>query len=130
MFLAIADVDLLQAALTAFAFAAATFFPVLLLAIWWRGCTLPGAIAAMGTGFAVMGLEVFFDGTFGAGHAAFTTAIAALIGAGLALVTGVATSLLFPKSKAVTGAYFEDLRDPAGEAISDRRPRETEPTSQ
>ena len=77
-----------------------------------------------------MGLEVLFGGTFGAGHAAFTTAIAALIGAGLAIVAGVATSLLMPKTKAGTGAYFEELRDPGGEAISDRRPRETEPASQ
>jgi cation/acetate symporter len=130
VFLAMADVDLLQAALTAFAFAAATFFPVLLLAIWWRDCSLPGAIAAMGTGFAVTGLEVFFGGTFGAGHADFTTAIAALIGAGLAIAAGLATSLLFPKTKAVAGAYFEELRDPAGEAISDRPRRETEPASQ
>src|SRR6185312_3691880 len=35
MFLVIADVDPLRAALTAFAFAASTFFPALLLAIWW-----------------------------------------------------------------------------------------------
>ena len=85
---------------------------------------------AMGTGFTVMCLEVFFSGTFGAGHAEFTTAIAALIGAGLAILAGVATSLLFPKTEAGTGAYFDELRDPAGEAISDRPARQTEPASQ
>ena len=40
VFLAFADFDVLQAVVTAFAFSAATFFPALLLAIWWRRCTL------------------------------------------------------------------------------------------
>jgi cation/acetate symporter len=122
VFLSIADIDLMQAALTAFAFAAATFFPVLLLSIWWPRCTRLGAMAAMVTGFAVMGAEIIFGRAFGAGEAAFTITIAALIGALLALVAGVAASLLRGATEAEK-IYYEDLRDPAGDALYDRAQR-------
>src|SRR4029078_12633152 len=36
VFLALADIDVMQVGIRAFALAAATFFPALLLAIWWR----------------------------------------------------------------------------------------------
>ena len=54
VFLALADIEIMQAGITAFAFAAATFFPALLLAIWWRRCSRLGAMLALGFGFAVM----------------------------------------------------------------------------
>jgi cation/acetate symporter len=123
VFLAIADVDLLQAAVTAFAFAAATFFSVLLLAIWWQRCTRLGAVLAMATGFAVMGGEITFGDTFGSGQAGFTTVIAALIGAILALIVGVAASLLGGAPSPAEAKYFEELRDPGGEALYDRAQR-------
>jgi cation/acetate symporter len=123
VFLAIADIDLLQAAVTAFAFAAATFFPVLLLAIWWQRCTRLGAMLAMATGFAVMGAEIAFGGAFGSDQAGFTTVIAALIGAILALVVGVAASLLGGPPSAGEMSYFEEMRDPEGEALYDRAQR-------
>jgi Na+(H+)/acetate symporter ActP len=123
VFLAIADVDLLQAAVTAFAFAAATFFSVLLLAIWWQRCTRLGAVLAMATGFAVMGGEIAFGDAFGSGQARFTTVIAALIGAILALIVGVAASLLGGAPSPAEAKYFEELRDPGGEALYDRAQR-------
>ena len=58
VFLVIADLDPLKTALLAFAFAGATFFPTLLLAIWWPRCTKWGALAALGAGFAMMLIEV------------------------------------------------------------------------
>ncbi|MGH2604598.1 MAG: sodium:solute symporter family transporter, partial [Dehalococcoidia bacterium] len=67
VFLVIADLDPLKTALMAFAFAAATFFPTLLLAIWWRRCTKWGALAAMVAGFTVMLTEAVFGGAFGLG---------------------------------------------------------------
>jgi cation/acetate symporter len=124
VFLALADIDLLQTAVTAFAFAAATFFPVLTLAIWWPGCTRLGAMVALGTGFAVMMAEVVFGGAFGSGQAGFTTVLAALIGAILAPITGVGASLLGTPSPAEI-TYFEELRDPEGEALYDRAQRRT-----
>lgn len=123
VFLAFADIDLMQAAVTAFAFAAATFFPVLLLAIWWKRCTVWGALVALGLGFTTMSLEIAFGGSFGLGQAYLTTIIAALIGATLAFVGGLAGSLIGPRPSAAEEAYFEELRDPSGEALYDRAQR-------
>jgi cation/acetate symporter len=120
VFLALADIDVLHAAITAFAFAASTFFPVLLLAIWWARCTALGAMLAMGTGFAVMALDMAFGGTFG-GSGGLAAPVAALIGASLGVAAGVAGSLFGPA--AAESGYFEELREPDGEAIYDRAQR-------
>jgi Na+(H+)/acetate symporter ActP len=118
VFLMFADIDLLRAAIAAFAFAGATFFPVLVLAIWWRQCTKLGAMVAMGTGFTVMVLDAFFGGLSGSGP--LQAPIAALIGASLSAAAGVAATLFGPGLQSAEESYFEDLRDPAGEAIYDR----------
>ena len=118
VFLMFADIDLLRAAIAAFAFAGATFFPALVLAIWWRRFTALAAMAAMGTGFAVMVLDAFFGGLSGSGP--LQAPIAALIGASLSAAAGVAVSLVRPGLQSAEESYFEDLRDPAGEAIYDR----------
>ncbi|MGB6348025.1 MAG: VC_2705 family sodium/solute symporter [Methyloceanibacter sp.] len=123
VFLALANIDLMQAGLTAFALAGATFFPVLLLAIWWRRCTWLGAMLALGLGFGAMALEIGFGGSFGAGMVHLTTVVAALIGATLGLIGGLAGSLIGPPPSAAEGAYFEELRDPGGEALYDRARR-------
>ena len=120
VFLAFAGIDLMQAAVTAFAFAAATFFPVLLLAIWWKRCTVWGALAAMVLGFGAMSLDVAFGASLAAGHPHLTMVVAALIGAALGLVGGVAGSLIGPRPSAAADNYFEELRDPFGETLYDR----------
>jgi len=120
VFLVIADLDPLRAALIAFAFAGSTFFPTLLLAIWWRRCTKWGAFAAMVTGFAAMLAKAVLGGVLGIGKAGFTTPLASLIGAALALVAGVAVSLYLRQPSKVEDLYREDMRDPGGETIYDR----------
>jgi cation/acetate symporter len=120
VFLALADIDLMQAGMSACAFAAATFFPPLLLAIWWKRCTRWGAMAALALGFLVMGVEVGFGGNFGSGQIHLTTVTAALIGAALGLVGGLAGSLIGPRPSAAEDAYFDELRDPSGDALYDR----------
>jgi cation/acetate symporter len=120
VFLVIADVDPLGAALMAFAFAAATFFPALLLGVWWRGCTKWGAMAALATGFVVMLADAVFGGALGIGKAGFTTSLASLIGAALALLAGIAVSLYVRKPSQAEDLYREELRDPGGETIYDR----------
>lgn len=120
VFLLIAEVDPLRAALTAFAFAAATFFPVLLLAIWWRRCTKWGAFVAMAAGFIVVLGEIVLGGAFGFGNAGFTTSLASLIGALLALVAGVGVSLYLRRPSQGEDNYYEEMRDPEGETIYDR----------
>jgi cation/acetate symporter len=120
MFLVIADVDPLRAALTALAFAASTFFPALLLAIWWPRCTVAGALAAMGMGFGVMVVEVVLGGGFAAGQTMPTTPVASLAGVALGLVAGVAASLYWRTSSNAEATYCDDMRNPDGEAIYDR----------
>ncbi len=120
VFLVIADVDPLKSALMAFAFAAASFFPALLLAIWWPRCTKWGAMAAMATGFTVMAGDAVFGGALGLLGTGFSAPLASLLGAGLALIAGIAASYMqSPPSQAETD-YRRAMRNPDGEAIYDR----------
>ena len=119
VFLVIADLDPLRAALTALAFAAATFFSVLLLAIWWQRCTWQGALAAMTAGFLAMVVQTVM-GASGGGHASVATAMASLIGTGVGLVAGIAASYVRARPSEAERIYCEQMRDPAGEAIYDR----------
>jgi cation/acetate symporter len=123
VFLALADIELMQAAISAFAFAAATFFPALLLAIWWKRCTRWGAMAALVLGVIVMGLQLGLAGNFGFGLAPLTTVMAALIGAALGLLGGLAGSLIGPRPSAAEETYFDELRDPGGDALYDQTRR-------
>ena len=124
VFLIIADLDPLKAALAAFALAGATFFPVLLLAIWWPSCTERGALAAMGAGFVIALLQIV-SGVFGAGEAAL--AMAALIGTALGFAGCVGASLYGgDRASAPERVYVEDMRDPEGEPIYDRATQRVE----
>jgi cation/acetate symporter len=119
VFLLIADLDPLRAALMAFAFAGSTFFAPLLLAIWWSRCTAQGAFAALGAGFLVIAATTVMS-AFGGGHAAITTAIASLGGSALGLAAGIAASLFRWRPSEAEMIYCEEMRDPEGEAIYDR----------
>jgi Na+(H+)/acetate symporter ActP len=119
MFLLIADLDPLRAGLTAFAFAGSTFFAPLLLAIWWPRCSVLGIYAALGIGFLVM-LAATITGAFGIGAIGITTATASLIGSALGLVGGIAASFLRSGPSETERAFFDEMRDPEGEAIYDR----------
>jgi len=120
VFLAFANIDLMHAGVMALSFAAATFFPVLLLAIWWQRCTWLGALLALGLGFGVLILEIVFGVRLGSSYGHLTTVIAALIGVTLGLIGGLVGSLLGPQPSAAEANYFEELRDPGGEALYDR----------
>jgi cation/acetate symporter len=118
VFLLIADLDPLRAALTAFAFAGSTFFAPILLAIWWPRCTAQGAFAALGAGFLV-NVAATVMGALGGGHASITTAMASLIGSALGLVAGIAASYFRSRPSEAETSYCEEMRDPEGEAIYD-----------
>lgn len=120
VFLVIADVDPLKSALMAFAFAAASFFPALLLAIWWPRCTKWGAMAAMATGFTVMAADAVFGGALGIFGTGFSAPLASLIGAGLALIAGIAASYTQSPPSQAEADYRRAMRNPDGEAIYDR----------
>lgn len=120
VFLVIADVDPLKAALLAFAFASATFFPPLVLAIWWRRCSKWGAFAAMATGFNVMLVEAIVGGALGFGNTGLSAPLASLIGAALAFVAGIGVSLYLRPPSQIEDTYCRELREPGGETIYDR----------
>ena len=130
VFLALADIDVVQASISAFALAAATFFPVMLLAVWWGRCTWIGAILALGLGFATMAAKMAYGDAMVAGQFHLTMVVAALIGATLGLIGGLIASLLGPKPSPAVQAYFEELRDPASDALYDRAQRHAAAASQ
>jgi cation/acetate symporter len=123
VFLAITDIDVMKTGITAFAFAAATFFPVLLLAIWWGRCNWLGAMLALCFGFTTMAAATALGDTPIAGQFHLTTVIAALVGTALGLFAGLIGSLLGPKPSPAVVAYMEELRDPEGIALYDRARR-------
>jgi len=130
VFLALADIDVVQASISAFALAAATFFPVMLLAVWWGRCTWIGAILALGLGFATMAAKMAYGDAMVAGQFHLTMVVAALIGATLGLIGGLIASLLGPKPSPAVQAYFEELRDPASDGLYDRAQRHAAAASQ
>ena len=120
VFLVIADVDPLKSALMAFAFAAATFFPALLLAIWWPRCTRWGATTALAAGFAVMVTDALFGKALGLFGAGFSAPLASLTGVVLALITGIAASYAQAAPSKAEADYREAMRNPDGDAVYDR----------
>jgi cation/acetate symporter len=120
VFLVIADVDPLKSALMAFAFAAATFFPALLLAIWWPRCTRWGATTALAAGFAVMVTDALFGKALGLFGAGFSAPLASLAGVVLALITGIAASYAQAAPSKAEADYREAMRNPDGDAVYDR----------
>ncbi len=119
VFLLIADLDPLRAALTAFAFAGATFFAPLLLAIWWPRSTVEGAFAAFGAGFIAIMAATVMEALRG-GHSPLVLGTATVVGCGLGLVAGIAGSLIRSRPSEAETAYCEDMRDPEGESIYDQ----------
>ena len=120
VFLVIAEIDPLKAALTAFGFAAAIFFPGLLLAIWWRRASKWGVLSAMATGFVVMTAYAMFGGMIEIFGVRLSAPLASLAGAVLALMAGVAVSYLESTPSRAEAEYREAMRNPEGESIYDR----------
>jgi len=120
VYLFIAEVDALHTAVTAFAFAAATFFPVLLLAIWWPRCTTWGALASLATGFGILFLALTVGALFGVAETAVGTAMSCLVAAVLAFGAGVGVSLYGPEPASLDTAYYEEMRKPDGETMFDQ----------
>jgi cation/acetate symporter len=120
VFLMIADLDVLNVAVHAFCFAAATFFPVLLLALWWPRCTVWGALASLVTGFGFLFFAIVAGGMFSVAETVVGAGVATLIAVVLALGAGVGASLYGPAPAAFDAAYYEEMRKPEGEAIFDQ----------
>jgi hypothetical protein len=77
-------------------------------------------MAALTTGFTIMLADAIFGGTLGIAKAGFTTSLASLVGAALALMVGIAVSLYRRQPSQAENLYYEEMRDPGGETIYDR----------
>jgi hypothetical protein len=72
-----------------------------------------------------MCLDLALGGALGPGSVHLTTVIAALIGATLGLAGGLIGSRFGTSPSTQEQTYFEELRDPGGEALSERAQRRT-----
>ena len=85
----------------AFAVAASTFFPLLLLGIWWKGLTPPGAIAGLlvGGGLSASAVVATLAGYQGTGWGGALIAQPAAWTVPIALATMVGVSLATPHQR-------------------------------
>jgi Na+(H+)/acetate symporter ActP len=85
----------------AFAVAASTFFPLLLLGIWWKGLTPPGAIAGLtiGGGLSATAVIATLAGYTGTGWGGALIAQPAAWTVPIALLTMVVVSLATPRHR-------------------------------
>lgn len=119
IYLAIGDVDVMRAALSAFALLAATYFPVLLLSVWWRRYTELGALASLAVGGIIMLLELLIRGFSSSIDLSSGTMTVSFIATLLAIGAGVGVSLWDDEPSPAATSYFDALRDPEGEALYD-----------
>jgi cation/acetate symporter len=112
--------DPLRWVIAAFSLSAGTFFPVLVLSVWWKRLTAKGALAGMTAGFAVTALYLSSGGTPLFGIDPLT---AAAIGVPAGFTAAFLVSLLFgsPGEQALDAA--DELRIPAGETLQSRMQR-------
>jgi cation/acetate symporter len=119
-YLLVADVDALSYAVTAFALAAATFFPAVFLSTWWKRCSAWGVIASLSIGFGLMLLSLMAGGLVGIADTAAGIAGSSLVSALLAVLAGIGVSLYGPAAKSADKDFFEAIRRPDGETLYDK----------
>lgn len=125
-YVASSDFDVLRALIAALSLAGASFLPVLLLAIFWKGMTKWGAIAAMLTGIVITGghMMLQLSGT-GFLWPGLSGLLGNVLGIPAGLIAGIVASLLTPAPSPEINALVDDMRDPSGEALYDKAMRLT-----
>jgi cation/acetate symporter len=108
--------DALRLALAAFAFAGATFFPVLVLSIWWRELNAIAALAAMVSGAAVSAAMLLAGETAFGADGVTSGVLGALAGFAAAFLIRMISGA--PDQKCYEAV--DDLRIPAGETLHAR----------
>lgn len=121
-FAAIATRDPLDLVLWSLALSGSTFFPVLILSIWWKRINAPGALAGMGTGFAVA-LVALVAGVFDLTR--FPEELSSIFGIPFAFAAAIGVSLITPAPGRHILEMVRDLRVPGGETLHDREIRLT-----
>ncbi|MFA5899652.1 MAG: sodium:solute symporter [Hyphomicrobium sp.] len=116
----IAPTDPLRLMLWSLALAGSTFFPVLVLSIWWKRMNDFGAIAGMSCGFAVAVLTIL------AGEAnilGIDGALAGVLGLPAGALGAVLATLATPGPSRSILELVREIRIPGGEVIYDREMR-------
>jgi cation/acetate symporter len=116
----LAPTDPLRLLLWSLALSGATFFPVLVLSIWWKRMNDFGAIAGMSCGFAVTVLAIL------AGEAnilGLDGALAAVFGLPAGALGAILASLATPQPTRSVLELVREIRIPGGEVIYDREIR-------
>ncbi len=116
----LAPTDPLRLVLWSLAISGSTFFPVLVLSIWWKRMNDFGAIAGMSCGFAVTVLTIL------AGEAnilGFDGALAAILGMPAGALGAVLASIATPQPSRSVLELIREIRIPGGEVIYDREMR-------
>ncbi len=110
--------DILSMVAWAFSLAAAGFFPVLVLGIWWRRCNSAGAILGMLAGFGVT-LYYLAMTQFGgmAEWYGVRNISAALFGVPVGFAVTIAVSLLTPAPSRHVQALVLEIRKPSGPPV-------------
>ncbi len=116
----LAPTDPLRLLLWSLALSGSTFFPVLVLSIWWKRMNDFGAIAGMSCGFAVTVLAIL------AGEAnilGLDGALAAVFGLPAGALGAILASLATPQPTRSVLELVREIRIPGGEVIYDREIR-------
>ncbi len=116
----IAHNDPLRLLLWSLALSGSTFFPVLVLSIWWKRMNAFGAIAGMSCGFAVAVLTIL------AGEAnilGLDGALAGILGLPAGALGALLASIATPGPSRSVLELVREIRIPGGEVIYDREMR-------
>jgi len=116
----LAPTDPLRLLLWSLAIAGSTFFPVLVLSIWWKRMNDFGAIAGLGSGFAVAVLTILAGESNILG---LDGALAGIVGLPAGALGAVLASLATPQPTRSVLELVREIRIPGGEVIYDREMR-------
>ena len=120
LFTLLAPTDPLRLMLWSLALTASTFFPVLVLSIWWKRMNAFGAIAGMSCGFGVALLTIL---AAEAGIVGLDGALAGLFGMPAGALGATLASVTTPGPSRSMLELVREIRIPGGEVIYDREMR-------
>ena len=120
IFTLLAPTDPLRLLLWCFAITGSTLFPVLVLSIWWKRMNAFGALAGMGSGFAVAVLTILAGESHIIG---LDGALAGIVGLPAGTLGALLASLATPGPTRSMLELVREIRIPGGEVVYDREMR-------
>ncbi len=116
----VAPTDPLRLLLWSLALSGSTFFPVIVLSIWWKRMNAFGAIAGMSCGFGVAVLTILAGA---ANILGLDGALAGILGLPAGIAGAVLASITTPAPGRSVLELVREIRVPGGEVIYDREMR-------